>query len=292
MIIMKIKAGLGNQMFQYATGRALALRNNDTLKLDLTDWILQKETYRQYELSNFNIVENVASNDEITAIKYNYGKLVTKVISKIKRMMQIDHISFEPAIAKKKGNVYLDGYWQSEKYFLDFADQIREDFTLRKSITEDTTRLQKTIQADDMSISLHIRRGDNAHNPSSMKTFGCPGIDYYQAAIQTLIEKLQGNKNDLSKFNLYVFSDEIDWVKDNLHTSIPMTFVSGSNITACEEIMLMSTCRHNVISNSTFSWWGAWLNPNKDKVVVAPKQWALIKLHNYKDTIPEDWIRV
>jgi hypothetical protein len=95
-----------------------------------------------------------------------------------------------------------------------------------------------------------------------------------------------------SRINLYVFSDDIDWAKRNLHTRFPITFVSDPDIETYEEIVLMSNCRHNIISNSTFGWWGAWLNTNNNKTVVAPKQWALKRLNNFKDIIPPRWIRI
>jgi hypothetical protein len=292
MIITKIKAGLGNQMFQYACGRALALRNGDKFKLDISDWSLGREKKRQYLLGNFNILEDIASEEDLLKMKYPFGKVVAKMLGKTRHMIGINRISFDPGIIRKKGNVYLDGYWQSEKYFNDFAEQIREDFQLKDPLSQEASRLMDKINADDAAVSINVRRGDNAHSPPSMKTFGCPGMEYYNAALETLTEKLNRQKNPVGKINLYVFSDEIDWVKQNLHSGFPVFFVSGPEVETCEEMALMSACRHNIISNSTFGWWGAWLNNNPKKIVIAPKQWALIRKQNYKDIIPEEWIRI
>jgi len=213
-------------------------------------------------------------------------------MSRIRSKLGIVNTAFNQKIFDSKEDVYLDGYWQSEKYFSDFAEQIRKDFTLRNLLGGATQAMLTKIISDDQSVSLQIRRGDNAHSPSSMKTFGCPGIEYYESCIDALVNELK--KNDLfgNKINLYVFSDEIDWAKENFHSRFPITFVTSRDIALCEEIALMKACKHNIISNSTFGWWGAWLNENPNKIVVAPKQWALLGAKNFRDLIPNGWIRI
>ena len=279
-------------MFQYACGRALALRNGDTLKLDITEWKLGREKIRSYLLPHFAITEEIATDDEVKKMRYPFGVFLGKVMNKIRLKMGFVNIAFDPRVISKKGDVYLDGYWQSEKYFADFAKEIRDDFALKLPMKEAAAEILEKIQTDEFSVSLNIRRGDNAHSPSSMKSFGCPGLDYYQSALDTLLEQMKAQKKFSGNINLFVFSDDIEWAKENLHTGFQTTFVSGPDIDTCEEMTLMSACRHNVISNSTFGWWGAWLNRNEGKIVVAPKAWALIKLKNYKDIIPDGWIRV
>ena len=117
-------------------------------------------------------------------------------------------------------------------------------------------------------------------------------MEYYSAALKALTDELSRRDGPVGMISLYAFSDEMDWVKQNLRTGFPVTLVSGQGIDTCEEISLMSACKHNIISNSTFGWWGAWLNKNPGKIVVAPKRWASLKSQNYKDIIPEGWIRV
>ena len=292
MIIVKIKAGLGNQMFQYACGRALSLRNNDLLKLDITDWLHNKETKRDYLLNNFNINAEIATPEELKIIKFRYGPIITKIINKLRNNISIINTTLYKRIPRKSGDIYLDGYWQSENFFSDFSEEIRNDFTLKNALSVDATNILTKIQRDNSSVSLHIRRGDNAHEIASMKAFGCPGIEYYESCIKVLIDNLKNSGIYTGSINLYVFSDEIDWVKQNLHTDFPTIFVTSTNIDLCEEIMLMCACKHNIISNSTFGWWGAWLNKNPDKIVVAPRQWALKRLKNFKDIIPKNWIRI
>ena len=165
MIIAKIKAGLGNQMFQYACGRALSLRNGDELKLDTSDWSLGREKVRSYLLSNFNIVENIATDDELRKLKYPWGEFATKAIKKILSIMGNSKISFDPKIVTKKGDVYLDGYWQSEKYFVDHAAEIRDDLTLRNPLTSSAAKMLEKIQNEECPVSINIRRGWNITAP-------------------------------------------------------------------------------------------------------------------------------
>ncbi len=284
MIIVKIKAGLGNQMFQYAHGRALSLRSNVELKLDTTDWTKRGETFRKYTLSHFNIVETIATDEEIKKLRRPFG-IVSKILEKIISLCHISNVTFYTLYLSKK-NVYLDGFWQNESYFKDQADAIRKDFTPKTPLSAKTAAMLRTIEADPKAISLHIRRGDNAHNPSSMKAFGLCSMEYYENALRILSKKTGG------ALHLYIFSDEIDWAKENLTFPFPMTFVSAPEIADWEEILLMAACRHNILANSSFSWWGAWLNPRTDKVVIGPKQWALQNKHQYKHILPPSWLRI
>ncbi len=137
-----------------------------------------------------------------------------------------------------------------------------------------------------LPVSLHIRRGDNAYNADSMKKFGMPSIAYYETGPSLIAQKL--GREDL---HVYIFSDDIDWVREHLHLHFPVTYVSQEGIADWEEVVLMSRCAHHVIANSTFSWWGAWLNPSPDKVVVAPLHWANVAPREFTDVIPSSWIR-
>lgn len=282
-IIVKIKAGLGNQMFQYACGRAMAMRTGGALKLDVSDWAHDREKVRSYLLGSFDIAGSVATDEEIKEMIYPHGEFMARARRKMVSILRI-HGS-KNRIIKRHGDIYLDGFWQSENYFLDQAGQIRKDFKLKNAFGTAAEGISKQISGGPTAVSVHIRRGDNAHSPSSMKSFGCPGIDYYSSAIDKLTA-------EIGPLKLFIFSDEIEWARENLRTDHETVFVSQDCIDPCEEIALMSLCKHHVISNSTFGWWGAWLNANPDKIVVAPRRWALQNIQEYKDIIPAGWIRI
>jgi hypothetical protein len=292
MIIINLKAGLGNQMFQYACGRALALRNDDSLKLDISSFVKQdtsRYSKREYSLAHFCIHAEIAGMDEIERIKYPLGLIsrVSRTCSTLfkQKILRQFNIRFDQKVANLKGNSYLDGFWQSEKYFKDFEEDIGKDFTL-KSIGNEAKIILEEIVSSTMPIAIQIRRGDNVTNPHSARHHGCPGMDYYSRAIRTIEEKLP-----VDNIRFFVFSDDIEWVKENL-SSLSCTFVSKKGIRDYEEIELMRACKHHIISNSTLGWWGAWLNPNPNKIVIVPKQWVKKAQWQHKDTVPKSWIRI
>ena len=298
MIITKIKAGLGNQLFQYACGRALSLRNNDILKLDLTVWD-QFEDFRTfkgawmtedgyldpYSLQHFNIVENIASHDEIQQLKYPRGRL-SSLYFKIRTKLGLFNVSFVPRILKKKGDQYLDGYWQTEKYFRDHAATIRNELTLKKPMSSEAQDLLKEIQSKKISIAIHVRRGTITKAGSTHLFFGICSNSYYERAIDLILKKINGGAH------IFVFSDSINLVKDEISIKYPVTYVTPKMMTDYEELILMSMCNHNVIANSSFSWWGAWLNSHPDKIVIAPRRWTKEKNYIYRDIIPKSWLRI
>lgn len=287
MIIVNLKGGLGNQMFQYACGRALSLRTQDQeFKIDVNGLeraIKVGDVYRPYSLSNFNIIENIANIHEIKKIKYPYG-----IFSKCwhffrKKFLRQNYVSFVPKIIKLRGNIYLDGYFQTEKYFKDFGSTIKNDFT-PKNISRLSNTIIEKISQEQNSVSIHIRRGDYVGH----KILGGMCNDrYYIKAFEEI------NKS-VTNPHFYIFSNEIDWVKENMTFPYPTTYVSSPEIPDYEELILMSHCKHNIIANSSFSWWGAWLNSNPNKIVIAPKKWAngvynQIKL---RDIIPNTWHKI
>lgn len=283
MIIIHLSGGLGNQMFQYALGRKMSIKNKDTFKLDQSFYTPGNK--RTYELSGFNIIENIVSPEEISHIKLPYG-LISKTVTEFKkRILRIFNIEFKPAILEKKGDMYLDGFWQSEQYFTDIRDVLLKDFTLKNTLTGTPALVLEKIKNTSNSVSLHVRRGDYVAESGTNAYWGTLGPDYYNRAITAL-------KNKIGSFSLFVFSDDVEWVKENMHFDYPTIFVSGYNSTNCEELVLMAACEHNIIANSSFSWWGAWLNTNPIKVVVAPKQWQIKAQHRAKDILPNSWIKI
>ncbi len=291
-IITRIKGGLGNQMFQYAAGRRLAHLRHVDLKLDLS-WF-ESCGLRTYSLGNFNIRENIACAEEIAALKAANPGIAGRVARQVFRRppkRAKTHIReklsfhFDPDILSLPDGVYLDGYWQSEKYFGDIAEIIRREFTVRTQQTGKNKELAEIIAATE-SVSLHIRRGDYASKASVSKILGVCSLDYYTRCVEHVTKTV---KNP----HFFVFSDEPESARDNLKQPYPTTFVDhNAPDKGYEDLRLMSQCRHHIIANSTFSWWGAWLNPRKDKMVFAPKSWHAGKKFDTTDLIPDEWTRI
>jgi hypothetical protein len=285
MIIVNLKGGLGNQMFQYACGRALALRTNSELKLNvfgLEKANLLGDIYRPYSLSHFNVKAGIATEEDIRRIANPFGKL-SKAIRYIKaKFIYNFYIHFVPKILKERGNVYLDGFFQSEKYFIDHEKEIREDLK-PKSLSDLAINWINKARSQE-SVSLHVRRADYVGH----KTLGniCTE-DYYKRAVKKMRDKV---KNP----HFFVFSDDVAWVKDNLNLPEATEFVSSKELKDYEELAIMSSCKHNIIANSSFSWWAAWLNTNTDKTVIAPSIWSRGKdgQRQTRDIIPSGWLRI
>lgn len=286
--------GLGNQMFQYAAGRRLAHIHNTQLKLDLS-WfssVASIDTKRSYALDCFTISENFATDAEIeiladrkkTKLQKLIGKVVQKIVTKNISQIKEKDFHFDPKVLSLPDNVYLEGYWQSEKYFKDIEDQIRLEFTVRSEPDDLNRKLAENIMKVN-AVSIHVRRGDFISNPAANKFHGICSLSYYHNAI----DKIAAN---IDNPYFFVFSDDTSWVKDNLTINHPVTYINNNAETAYEDMRLMSLCKHNIIANSSFSWWGAWLNRNPDKMVIAPSKWFNEKNINTQDLLPERWVRL
>jgi len=279
MIIVKLQGGLGNQMFQYAAGKSLALKNKTNFKLDLSDYIDNEE--RSYRLKFFNIEESLATEKEINSYKNIWNKLINKFRHWHERSV-ITHNSygFESDLLKVGGNAYLDGYWQNEKYFSNYAVPIKKDFTLKSDLSKNAKMLLNKINNCD-SVSLHIRRGDYLTNKKFNQIYKNLDINYYLSAIKRI-------NASHSESIFLIFTDDGEWAKK---LSLPCTtiLVSDYKLEDYEELYLMSQCKHNIIANSTFSWWGAWLNKNQGKIVVAPKKWYKTQIYAEKNLLLPDW---
>lgn len=294
MIIVKLTGGLGNQMFQYAAGKSLSKHLNAELKLDLS--YFRYEKIRNYELHSLNINENFASIKEVFALLgcrfyYEFDKLYKtnyfyRNIRKKKHFYWPTGFDFDENFYKVTAPVYIEGYWQSEKYFLNVKDDLKEEFRIKKELGPEMLEIKSKIE-NSLSVGIHIRRSDYFYSHQLYKLHGLLRNDYYEKAISLLAEKFR----DIC---LFVFTDDIVWAKQMLIFDCPTVFVQevAPDTTAAEEMMLMSLCKHNVIANSSFSWWGAWLNRNPDKVVVAPVNWFKNKDINTDDVIPAGWIRI
>lgn len=290
MIITKLIGGLGNQMFQYAAGRRAAHFNSTELKLDITGYGKQSGiTPRKYTLQIFNIEENFASESEINKLKKS--NFIQKVLKKIhpvftkKSYVREKSHNFDPNILKIGDNSYLEGYWPSEKYFKDIEDIIRKEFTLKDKPDAINQKMISRIKNCD-SISIHIRHGDYVYDEKTNKYHGVCNLDYYLKAVASVAKKVK-------KPYFFMFSDDIKWVKQNLHLEFPCVYVDhNTGKKDYEDLRLMSACKHHIIANSSFSWWGAWLNQNPDKIVIAPKKWFRDKSIDTKDLIPQSWVKI
>lgn len=297
MIIVKLTGGLGNQMFQYAAARRLAELREAVLKLDLT--ILQSiqldRTPRAYELKYLNISADVATPQEIADITKFDTSWRESILRRFNRMLDVGkirpqvirerHFNFDPEVLYATDNSYLEGYWQSEKYFMDISDLLQNEFTFKFPLSGANLALAQEIEAVN-SISLHVRRGDYVSNKVTVNKHGVCSLDYYRRCVASLIEKVADP-------HFYIFSDDPKWVRENISLPFQVTFVRNNGIDkGYEDLRLMSLCRHNIIANSTLSWWGAWLNLNPGKIVFAPQNWFADTSIDTSDLIPEKWIKI
>jgi hypothetical protein len=288
MIIARIIGGLGNQMFQYAAGRQLAATHNTILKLDVSDF--KDYNLHDYGLSAFNIKELVATPNETKLLKEADSGSFKKKLKKILRRpskLGITHIRenqyhFDPELLTMPDSVYLDGYWQSEKYFSDIADIVKKEFTVRLPQAGKNLELARQITSCE-SVSLHVRRGDYVTDEKTKTIHGTCDLDYYARCIERLTEKVH-------RPCFFIFSDDPEWAEENLRIAHPATFVSHNGPEKnYEDLRLMSQCRHHIIANSSFSWWGAWLGQHRGTIVYAPKRWFNTPTFNTKDLLPDSW---
>jgi hypothetical protein len=285
MIISHINGGLGNQMFQYAAGKTLAQLNNTFLKLDVSEF--DKNNLRNFDLLSFEANILFAAKQDINDLlpSHNFEKAFQYFSPLKKRTYYREKsFSFDEKVLRLGKNVYLKGYFQSEKYFLPAKNMIRKDFTFKGSVVTHVAEFVSQLN-NTSSVSIHVRRGDFSKNPEISEFHGTLEKEYYLAAINLVRSKIENPV-------FYFFSDDIDWVKENL--SIPnASYLSGS-ITKnhFEDLYLMSQCKHNIIANSSFSWWGAWLNENPGKLVIGPKKWFNQGPKDTQDLLPEKWIKI
>lgn len=288
MIIVRLKGGMGNQMFQYACGRAIALKHNTPLALDVSFYQNPGLPVRTYDLDLFTIDERFVKKQDIPLL-YRIGtnRFLQRVATFLSKKIFLNkgsetRFSFDPHILELGPNAYLDGYWQSPKYFAGYEDVIRKDFTLKQKLPGHVQSLHQEISGCN-SVCLHVRRTDYVGN----SLHEVVGNDYYSQCIEMIAGKVLIDK-------VYVFSDDIAWCREHMSFPYPTVFVSQDLAGPKNEwhFALMSAARHFVITNSSYSWWAAWLSSNPDKIVIAPKQWFSDLSIDTSDLIPSEWIRL
>ncbi|MEO8587735.1 MAG: alpha-1,2-fucosyltransferase [Flavobacteriales bacterium] len=290
-VVVKVNGGLGNQMFQYALGRKLAITRGAELYLDLSFFDLPAgvHTSRPFELDVFNVEFQRAPEAMLRSferIRSSRPRMVLQRIAPGLSPLRLFHergFPFDPAVFDMVADTYLDGHWQSEQYFNDVNEVIREDFTFVHPADQEVQRTLDRIGACN-AVSLHIRRGDYVTHGPAGQFHGVCGVDYYARAVAFLRERVEAP-------SLFIFSDDLAWAREHLHFDLPMTFVdAGAEIGNWNDMRSMSHCEHHIIANSSFSWWGAWLNPDPDKIVVAPARWFLDNAIDSRDLVPTSWI--
>lgn len=290
-VITRLNGGLGNQLFQYAAGRALADRLDVPLKIDLSEF--ETYTLRGYELGKFNINAQIASRREVDNVniapsrfKRNCSRIAITLGSTLSRIaLKEKSFGYDSLFEKIKRPIYMNGYWQSENYFKSAENHIRQEIFYNSKLDSVSNGILGEIQSAT-AVSLHIRRGDYVTNPSAAAVHGVCDIDYYYSAIRYIGEQIDNP-------NFFVFSDDPEWAKDNIKINYPVKFVdSNGPDRGVEDMWLMKSCNHHIIANSSFSWWAAWLNSNLNKIVVAPNNWFRDKTINTQDLIPEQWHRI
>jgi hypothetical protein len=275
VIIVKLQGGLGNQMFQYAAGKSLAQKKSTLIVLDL-EWYKQnfgpESTARTYELSCFDL------HCFTRCVK---SKLASLAVSFSATDYKEPHFHFDPGFFHLPRHAVLNGYFQSDKYFKDIRDILLKEFAWKNEPQGKNLSLFEEIRQTPGSISLHIRRCDYMTNENVAKVHGITEMSYYEAGVKAMAQKINNPK-------FYIFSDEPEWCRQNLKLNHPAEYISNHG-RGSEDMRLMKECRHHIIANSSFSWWGAWLNENPDKLVITPKKWFSCQEKNTKDLIPASW---
>lgn len=273
--------GLGNQMLQYAIGRSLSIKKKiEPLWIDLSWYKNTKNDpfFRQFELDKLNtIFKTLDHNNVIWRLRFTHHfKQVNPF--KYKDVIEKEYGAFDPLILDSGNNVLLHGFFPSYKYFAGIRETLQMELVPKQTMNcTNLAALTKIKSAN--SVSMHFRRGDYAYTG----VHGILDTCYYERALKHLSTQIEN-------IELFIFSDEPEWVEQNMHFEFPyhiMDFNKGDS--SYLDLELMKNCKHNIIANSTFSWWAAWLNPNPEKIVVAPQNWLNVDI-NRMQNIPEEWV--
>jgi len=298
MVTVFFRGGLGNQMFQYALGLNLAKKNNTELFLDtvhVSDRFPRTNfTHRTFDLPDvfevaprFTALSRVASAVPIPGVWLGLDLLGMNIKERLggrKILYEDERKGFDAGVLDARGNLILYGRFENEKYFSDVADEVRAAFHFRHTLDGVAAEVAREI-ARVNSISLHVRRGDFVGSKKVEKIMGKTGAPYYERAADHVAAYVKDP-------HFFIFSDDIAWCKENIKLRYPATYVESNSAgpKGAHHLQLMSLCKSHIIANSTFSWWGAWLDPNPRKIVIAPKQW-LADEKFVREVVPENWVK-
>ena len=289
MIIIKMQGGLGNQMLQYSIGKIISLKYPG--KKVLFDMTFYQDpgvyTKRPYMLDKFTTSVVSATTDEIEKTRYPYGffsKVGVSLYKVVNRFfIKKYYVGYDASFLKRvasKDNMYLEGYWQSFSYYKEYIRELRNDFTLLDESNVNRARKDSGFETC-ASVAVHVRRGDYvSQGPNSLAL----GKDYYIKAADFFNRELPGAR-------YYIFSDDVEWVKQELgHLFKNAVYVNSYNLKDFEEFFFMSKCDHAIIANSTFSWLAAVLSYSLEKKVTYPKIWNNSLLKIDENLCPKDWV--
>ena len=302
MIITRISAGLGNQLFQYATARAISVKLNRKLFLDNSwyDYIKSIEdhsnpnatTIRYFLLNYFNIQSRAINKIHLNWIKRLeirsnnsrfYKFLLDGPLNNFS-YTTINHNNFSLESIQKYPHVYLTGYWQNNDIIEEYKNLIYNDLILKHPLSANNQTYLKSINTTN-SVAIHFRRGDYQSKPKSRDVHASCSNNYYYKGIEHL-------RNKINNLHYFIFSDDRTWVKNNLDFNANTTFIDN-NGPSYEHLFLMSQCKHQITANSTFSWWAAWLNMNPEKIIITPQYWYNDKhLNETVIRIPNEWLKI
>ena len=285
MIYTRIQGGLGNQLFQYCSARVLADHLGVELGLDVRGY--KQSSPFGMGLKHFNLRADYApaglpKSRENGIIPF----LISTAFGRQGTTYREARLGYDEGLWLQKDDIFLKGYWQSEKYFRACKTVIANDLKIITPPSDENKKALETIN-NCLAVSLHIRRGDYVTNAKYNAVHGTCDIDYYQRAVEYLAQALKDEPV------IYAFSDDPDWVEEHLKLPFEIRFMRhNSSEKNYEDLRLMSACKHHIIANSSFSWWGAWLNPNNDKTVIAPENWYADAKTSNPDILPPEWITV
>jgi hypothetical protein len=294
MVIVYLNGGLANQLFQYASAKALSLHHQVPLALDISSFsrteLPELEVPRDFELYNFKGVNEIVLTKEKLendpAYRFARPSWINKLLPAHKRNVYVEpHYHYDSNFFKAGKNVYLKGGWQSEKYFAPYREELVSILEMKEELV---TRVKnKALEFQQQpTVGVHIRRGDYLRKQIILEWHGVLGRDYYAQAFEIM-------SKHFPRLKIAYFTDDVDWVEKELLPIAPGEIISGTiSRTGPEDFYLMSQCTHNIIANSSFSWWAAWLNKNPSKMVIAPKKWFDKAPLNAKDVVPESWTRI
>lgn len=291
---MQLKGGIGNQLFQYSLGRQLSIKNQTELKLDISFY--DDETLEDFLLPHSKFLIKDFDTRYTLCSESEKAKLVNKsrlFLSRVKRKINPYNtnlfieksLKFDPAVLSLPKDVFLTGWFQSEKYFFQIKELLKKELLFKKLQGNAHKQMAQKITSLN-SVSIHVRRGDYFKNAEHTKYFGILNLNYYKKCVEYI-------NNRVSNPHYFIFSDDVSWVVENFKIAGNKTIVDLKNeSSAVGDMHLMSLCKHNVIANSSYSWWAAWLNNNVNKIVMAPSPWFGTDTERVNDMVPNDWIKM
>lgn len=289
MIGVRLEGGLGNQLFQYAAARSLAMRHSTEVMIDQSALINKKKsvTARDYELNAFNCLLSPSRKREFYLSKLaKRARWVFNLFSPWKAFVEKGE-QFNKDFLIAPDNSYLIGFWQSYRYFEEIKEILRHEFTPKNPLSIESLKVKNLIDSSSPAIAVHIRRGDYVNLPSAMNFHGALSLDYYHTGIQKMSALFSGA-------TYFIFSDDIHWCRENLGLDESAIYVDHNGpADAWQDLILMGACDHHIIANSSFSWWGAWLGGQNigtgEQIVIYPKNWFKGRLINEQDRFPFNW---